>query len=388
MSVDIDIGGNRLDDFEDEDIISDEEFVDVEEVEVLEEEKPEEPKEARAPPAAKKPSKWIKRILVVVVVILLIIVALWAFVYIKTEVTNIKVNLATNDPNNPDDLVVTVLVGASGSAPIAGEADLEITLDEEVIYTSKVSINDDGTGKLILPYNNFVESNGNYYFQVEYKGKTSPPAEYREEHIVESLSITTEVGNVQGNGQLNLTVFLDREPDDAQISVDEIILLDNNDIIAQDEPQEPVTDTFWEAEFPQYENSGNYSITVSLENSRAKTDSDFRTVTETREIFLNIFPVADAIITDINDPGVISPTFTVYFDASSSWNDGSITLYVWDFDDDGTIDDETTIPTTEHTYSKVISSYNARLMVRGDVIVDPIDDELESGFTLIYVETP
>jgi len=388
MSVDIDIGGNDIDEIEDEDVITVEE---VEEVEVLEEEKPVEPIKERAPPAAKKPSKWIKRILVVVVVIILIIVTLWAFVYFTTEVTNISVGLATNDPNNPDDLVVTVLVGASGSASIAGEADLKITLDDEVIYTSKVSINDDGTGTLVLPYHNFVEGNGNYYFQVEYKGKTSPLAEYKEEHIVESLSITAEVGPVDGTGQLNLTVFLDIEPDDAQISVDEIRNLDDNSYITTGEDPESVTDTFWEAEFPSYSESGNYSITVTLENSRVKSDSDYFKISKTEEFFLNIRPIAieEHVVTE-NTP----LSYTVEFDAGDSWNDGSITRFIWDFDGDGSIDADTEDPIVTYTYSKLGSTlgqpqgtYLTTLNVRGDII-EEATSELEIGYKTIKIEPP
>ncbi len=396
MSVDIDIGGKRPDDFEDEDIISDEDFADVEEVEVVEE--PEEPiTPQKAPPSAvKKPSPWVKRILVIVVVIVLIIVALFAFVYFGTEVTRIHVNL---DHDEPDDLEVSVLVSSSGMASIAGDADLEVTYDDNVIYTSKVSINDDGNGQHTIPYTSFVEENGNYYFQVKYKGKESPLAEYQEKSIVESLNITADVGRVQGNGQLNLTVFmLDKNggmmgdtPKSARITFIEIKNIDTDDTITSNDPEQTVDASYFRKEYSNYDQGGNYFISVTVENSRVKSDSDYRTITETRDrMFLNILPIADAYY---EVPNQTLFTYDVEFHADDSWNDGLITLYKWDLNEDGDFNDvgeQTTEPYTSSQYTKGYSP-DVLLNIEGDIMIwDPIDQQYypEMGSIEIKVNSP
>ena len=165
MAIDIDIGVDENDEYEDEDLVPVEE-VEVEEAEVLEE--PMEAPTGPPPAAIKKPSPWAKRILIAVVIIVLIIVSLVAWVYFRTDVTDVFVDIDTVGEENME---VTVIVGTSGTASIAGKADLEITLDDDVIYSSKVSINDEGNGYATIPYTDFVEGNGNYYVLVKYGGK-------------------------------------------------------------------------------------------------------------------------------------------------------------------------------------------------------------------------
>jgi hypothetical protein len=394
MTVDIDIGGSGLDEYEDEEVVPVDDVEGLEAVEVIEEEEPLPPQ--RMPPSeAKKPSMWVKRVLIAVVVIVLIIVALFGFIYFRTSVSDLNVSLIKSDPN---DLEVTVLVGTTGSASIAGDADLEITLNDVVVHSSKVSIDDGGNGYASIPYNSFVEENGYYYARVKYQGVTSPEAEYEVKYIVESLNITTDVGAVSSGGQLNLTVFafdkngkiMDDDPRGAEITIEEIKNLDNNNVLASNEPPEDLTEGFYKANFP-FSRSGNYSITVSVENFRAKSDSDYRIVTETWTGRLNIIPVAKA---NVFNAGEDPLTYDVDFDASPSWNDGDIILYIWDFDGDGNIDEETTSPQTNHTYSKFSSTigqaqgtYITTLNVRGDV-VDTITDEAEVGSLQITVQAP
>jgi uncharacterized protein YxeA len=395
MTVDIDIGGSGLDEYDDEEVAPDEDFEEVEAVEVMEEEEPLPPQ--RMPPSeVKKPSVWVKRILIGVVVIVLIIVALFGFIYFRTSVSDINVSLVKSDPN---DLEVTVLVGTTGSASIAGDADLDVIYNDNEVHSSKVSISDGGTGYASIPYDSFVEGNGNYYVQVKYQGVKSPPAEYEVRYIVETLIIEAELGTVDSSGQLNLTVFaldkdeviMDDDPRGAEIIIDEIKNLDDNNYdISGGEQPEDITDSFYEAFFP-FSRSGNYSITVTLENTRAKPDSDYRTITETWTGRLNIIPIAKTTATDAGEDPL---TYDVDFDASDSWNDGDILLYIWDFDGDGSIDNETTSPLISHTYSKFSSTigeaqgtYITTLNVRGDV-VDTITQEAEVGSLTIKIQPP
>ncbi|UCE74559.1 MAG: hypothetical protein JSV56_02340 [Methanomassiliicoccales archaeon] len=415
LSVDIDIGGSRLDEIEDEDVVPVEEVEEVEEVkevEVLEGEK--EPEPTTKPPAAAKKDRrvWVKRLMVGAVVVVLIIVGLIAFIYFRTEVSDVNVSLES-DPKS-DRLNVTVLVGSTGTASIAGEADLEITYDDDVIHTSKISINDDGTGKATIPYNSFIEGNGNYYVTVEYEGVESPPAEYSVDYIVEEIEIgvwddyskeykldarVVEEGG-QLKGELNLTVFMDTDaPRAAEITVDEIKNTDDNSYLAQEELPQLVTEGFYQEGF-SYSQSGNYSISVTLKNSLVKSTSNYYTVTDTWSGFLNIRPEANMDVEHQSDDLL---TYTVELDASLSWNDGDITTYYWDFGDgetytetaddfpDGAFDGITT-----HTYSTLGTttganlpqgSYLTTLNVKGDVI-DSNTEELETGGLTVQVDAP
>jgi hypothetical protein len=387
LSVDIDIGGARFEDLgeEEEDVVP----VDAEEVEVLEEEPIEPPtRPLKAPPSTiKKPSRWVKPLLVVVVVIVLIIVALFAILLIGTKVSDINVAL---DKNDPDNLEVTVLVSTTGMAGIAGEGDLKIEYQDDIIYNTKVNINDEGNGYKSIPYNNFVEGNGNYYVSVEYKGKESPSAEYEVEYIVESLNISVEVGKVASGGQLNLTVYmLDEDgnimgddPEDVKVTVEEIVSLDDGTTIAENESPITTSERSHKIEFP-YSRAGTYTITVSLENTRINPDSgsDYYKISATRNAFLNILPIAAANY-EIHDN---ITTWWVEFNAGISWNDGDNTRYIWDFDGDGTIDDETEYPTTSHNYIKIgTSQVDVNLNVVGDII-DPVTGELERGARTITI---
>ena len=78
----------------------------------------------------------------------------------------------------------------------------------------------------------------------------------------------------------------------------------------------------------------------------------------------NVPPVADA-----NGPYIVIEGGTVTLDGSGSYDiDGSIVLYEWDFDGDGTYDwigDSTTLGITNHTYTTP-GTYNAKLRVADD----------------------
>jgi hypothetical protein len=394
MTVDIDIGGTGLGDIDDEEVDSIEDMEDVEAVEVVEDEPQQAPPQKTPPSVVKKPNPWVKRIMVLGVVIVLIVVGLFAFIYFGTSITNITVGLSEDNSNFPDTLKVTALVGTTGSASVAGEGKLEISYEDDIISTSKISINDGGTGVVDVPYNSFVEGNGNYYFQVKYEGKESPPQLYEVDYIVERLNITEGPGVVNNNGQLNVTYFMQRAdgtnmkdlPKDAELTVDEIRNLDNNNKIADEEEPVEVDDSFIRMEF-QYSKSGNYTFSASLINTRAKPDSDYYEITETRDdVYINLLPRASSTV-DVNDPGVPFQPYTADFDASGSWNDGDISAYIWDFDD-GSDPVTTTIPTISHTFTAG-TNHDVILNVQGDVWRwDGLEFVIERGSRTINVNAP
>ncbi len=93
------------------------------------------------------------------------------------------------------------------------------------------------------------------------------------------------------------------------------------------------------------------------------TDDDGATDTKTKIVFVGIMPpVADFTWT----PEIPEPDETVTFDASDSYDaDGTIVLYEWDWDNDGTYDESYIIPTAEHSWPEE-GSYTVKLRVTDD----------------------
>jgi hypothetical protein len=394
MAVDIDIGGTGLGRMDDEEVTPIEDVAEVEAVEVVGDEPAGPPK--MPPSAVKKPNPWVKRIMVMAVVIILIVAGLFAFIFFNTRITDIKVSFSVDDTNFPDSILVSALAGTTGSASIAGDGKLDVIYKNNVVYTTDIDFNDEGTGRHRLDYNKFIEGNGNYDFEVEYKGIKGGPETYNVNYIVERINISAQVGHVGGNAQINLTCFMQAEsglslggiPKGHELTIDYIRRLDDNSIIEEDyEPTASETfDSHYEMEFP-YQKSGNYTFSATVINNRAKPDSDYHEITEVRDkVRLNQLPIPK--VTHSITPELL--TYTVTFDASDSWNDGAKSLYKWDFNNDGDIDEETTDPIVQYEYSKGLNP-DILVNVVGDVWVwDPFDMEydIELGSAFIHVNSP
>jgi outer membrane protein assembly factor BamB len=93
------------------------------------------------------------------------------------------------------------------------------------------------------------------------------------------------------------------------------------------------------------------------------TDNDGGMDTLTKNVYIGIIPpVADFTWS----PETPEPDETVTFDASDSYDpDGSIVLYEWDWNDDGTYDESSTNPTIQHVWSEE-GTYSIVLRVTDD----------------------
>jgi hypothetical protein len=337
----------------------------------------------------KGPTKIIIASIIVVTIVLLSVIVLF-FNFGPPEISHIYVSLSESQSNHLD---VTVLAGSNDRGSLAGDADLDITYNSNIILTSKIPINEDGTGYLNLKYNSFIEGNGNYDFQCSYRGTISPPETYNVNYLVERLSLFPSVGVVSDEGQLNITTFMLEEdgrnmgsnPEDALFEITQIVNLDSNEHIQTQDTPVDIEESFIINEFP-YNKSGNYAITAKVTNTRAKITSDFYEVFETLEAFLNIPPIAKATLTISNNESL--PNYTGHFDASESWNDGEITKYIWDFNNDGIIDLQTDEPYANYSGYVKGNDYVAVLNVQGDELIDEFLELYEKGALRISVETP
>lgn len=350
------------------------------------------------PPFAKFPPGKKARFPIILGAIIIAAIVIFAVIFIWVinpgeEISNIIIDL---DHSHPDNLGVNVLVDSGSVLSLAGVANLRITYQDRVVFNSEVRIDDSGNGFLSIPYSGFIEGNGEYLVIVDYRDVESPPFIYHVRHIVERLDISVNVGLVDGNGRLLINVNLLEEdgssmldnPKGAQLTVSEIKLIDDGTYITTGDPPQNISENYYGNEYP-YNKSGNYAINVSLENTRVNPDSNspYLWINETWEGFLNILPEAEAIITDTY-PTPNSSNYTVEFDASSSWNDGDITKYIWDFDGDGTIDLKITEPKVNFSEYSQDQDYNAILNVEGDVIVNPFTGYVEKGSSIIRVYPP
>jgi hypothetical protein len=394
MAVDIDIGGTGLGRMEDDEVTPVDDYEEVEAVEVMGEE-PLPPQKA-PPSGVKKSNPWVKRIMVLAVVIILIIAGLFAFVFFNTRITDIKVSFSVDDTNFPDSILVSALAGTTGSASVAGSGKLNVIYKNNEVYSTDIEFNDEGTAVHELDYNKFIEGNGNYDFEVEYRGIKGGPETYNVNYIVERINISAQVGHVGGTPKINLTCYMQAEsglslsgiPKGHELTIVYIKRLDDGSTIEEDyEPTAAEThDSHFEMQF-DYQKSGNYTFSATVINTRAKPDSDYHEITEVRDkVRLNQLPIPRVTHT-ITETLL---TYTVTFDASLSWNDGAKSLYKWDFNNDGDIDEETTSATAQYEYSKGINP-DILVNVVGDVWVwDPFDLEydIEMGSAFVHVNSP
>jgi PKD repeat protein len=119
-----------------------------------------------------------------------------------------------------------------------------------------------------------------------------------------------------------------------------------------------------------YESAGQFTPVVRV------TDNDGRTDTATADVLVGAVEPPVAALTAAAQ-GIGSTIAS--FDASGSADpDGTIAMYEWDFDRDGTFDQTTTVPTVDHDYG-VFGTFTAVVRVTDD---DGLIDTAEAEVTL------
>ncbi len=144
-----------------------------------------------------------------------------------------------------------------------------------------MEIDKSGNGFISVPYNSFIEENGEYLLIAEYKDGVSRPKVYYVEYIVERLDISANVDFVDGDGQLAINVLMLEEdgrsmrdiPKDVILTVNEIKLIDDGTYITHGDPPQTISESYYRNEYP-YNKSGNYLINITLENTRVNPNSD------------------------------------------------------------------------------------------------------------------
>jgi hypothetical protein len=220
-------------------------------------------------PRKRKPSPWI--VLMTIIIVVVVIFAL-IFVFVINsglEISGVFIDL---DVTHPDNLGVNVIVDSGSVLSLEGVAHLSIIYMDREVFNSRVEIDGSGNGFLSIPYNSFVEGNGEYIVRAEYKDGDSFPTTYNVEYIVERLDINANVDFVDGDGELVINIYMLEEgvsgsfiiPEDALLTVNEIKRIDDGTYITAGDPSQTISESYHRIEYP-YNKSGDYLINVSLE---------------------------------------------------------------------------------------------------------------------------
>lgn len=116
-----------------------------------------------------------------------------------------------------------------------------------------------------------------------------------------------------------------------------------------------------------YELPGNYSAALRVWDDESENDTDVASVT------INVPPPNDPPVADCGGPYNVTIDETSVFDGSDSYDpDGGIVLYEWDFDGDGTYDENSTFQTVAYSYS-TLGNFSIRLRVTDNFGLKDVD---------------
>jgi parallel beta-helix repeat protein len=129
-----------------------------------------------------------------------------------------------------------------------------------------------------------------------------------------------------------------------------------------------------------YGNTNSYDCKLRVTDTNSQTDTFTDSVQANVDINVDIPPNADYTWSDADGAGTGT---IINFDASSSTDDNGITLYEWDWNNDGTYDCSSGTPTANHDYGNT-NSYDCKLRVtdtnsQTDTFTDSVQANVDIG---------
>ncbi|MGA1872167.1 MAG: PKD domain-containing protein [Thermoplasmatota archaeon] len=292
------------------------------------------------------------------VVLLLIIGGIYFFATSGSDIESIAVgNIDLDIEGISFDLMAT----PSGIGEYTGDVTFEITLEGRpgALYSEKVRIND-GWGYAEVDYTDFVWGNGEYTVSAAAGGKEA-------NNTFRILNVATDLG-IEWQG-LNSDESMSSPQIQVEVNISYVFGASSRPISAvpqgyqfdgevqtPDGTKIPISSDDFSPSLIKlqkrfdHDTVGDYVITGSLVNTFCRADSPNRTLQiESNSVFVfDSDPFAmlgpDVTVQLMNGEAVVD------FDASGSWDDGTITGYSWDFGDGGA--ETTTGPTISHTYAE------------------------------------
>jgi hypothetical protein len=305
--------------------------------------------------------------IIIAVAILVIIIGVAAyFIFREPDVESIVVMNIDED----SDTINFNVRATAGFGDYSGDADIEIIYlgggEELTVYEGSVSLND-GQGYMEVPYGDFVWGNGDYRVVARADGKEGTQT-YNMRRVVTSLYIEW-----QGvNSDLQLA------SPDYQVEVNVTYLFDGQKVPAKQFPtgydftgsiERPAGGavSISSSEFSSnllklqkrvdHTVKGEYKISGTLTNTFCKQGSPFRSVSISSNDTYGFDAYPFAVAGENKAGTLVDGEATISFDASGSWDDGTISSYIWDWDGDGIFDETTSNPAVDHTYTSTGTFY-------------------------------
>jgi len=299
-------------------------------------------------------------IIIGAVILVLIIGAAMFLLFREPDVESIVV---MNIDEDSDSINFNVRATA-GFGDYSGDADIEIIYlggsGELTVYEGKIGLND-GLGYTEVAYEEFVWGNGDYRVIAKADGQTGYQT-YNLRRVVTSLYI--EWQGVNSDPQLSSPEY--------QVEVNITYLFDGQKVPGGQFPsgyeftgtiERPVSGSvsISSSEFPStllmlqkrvdHSMVGEYRISGTLSNTFCKEGSPYRTVSISSNDTYRFDAYPFAVAGEDKAGTLVNGEATVSFDASGSWDDGTITSYIWDWNGDGIFDETTSNPAIMHTYT-------------------------------------
>ncbi len=316
-----------------------------------------------------------KAFIIIVVGVLIISAGVFAYVLLPKDVS-----LSTTiSPTGLDDGIhVTTYVSADTLSEMSGSGNVKVSFIDGTVkqetYTGTVSFGSN-RGDVTIDYMDFVVQNGDYEIEVIFEGATSTNL-HTVQYLIETVNVTL-FDSLYADHDMN-SATIDEPVMKAQftsstasptalpmgttITIDSIVYQDGFTTIPPVVNDLRLTSSNMNfVQNYQYTNSGDYTITVSIENQHIKLDSPMKTVTES---FVLSPDSSYYVMLDVTPQVALANGDTVTFDATGSMDDtigNDIEEYFFNFGDgstytetptnapDGTFDGITT-----HVYGFVV----------------------------------
>jgi len=298
-----------------------------------------------APPMAPKPKKRSKKpLLIASIIILIIVVGLIIAIWLPRPISDIT--LIVDESEDGTQLRLNGIASSESATEVSGTATITITYEGTEVYKNSNWKFDRNSENIEIPFNEFVMGNGDYLVKVELQGKTDEVT-YEVDFVIEDATISAFnpiIDIVTYQPEFTYRVALDTDtssnddqlPKSADIKINEIEHENGVDEVPSGIGSwEDITgDLLYQVEL-DYEESGNYTTSITVRNNHVKSTSEYYEIDVDGEFMINAAPIAK-IETD-DDDGEVSPGTTVHFDGRPTIDDGdNIVEYEWYFEDSRT----------------------------------------------------
>jgi hypothetical protein len=337
-------------------------FIDegVEEVEVVEEPMYQEPEPTPEPSPPPKKGLGKKKILLTIVVVILVIIAAFAiYIFIPKAPTGITLHATESEDGHS--LRLSASIASESATESSGEAKISISYEGEEVYNNNAWEINSNYDTIEIPYNEFVVENGFYDIDVEFQG-VSDSATFEVKFVIEDASITTyntKINDVTYQPEFTLRATFEFDvialPKDADVKVAEVLHEDGiHEVTSGIDEWESVDGQGQYEDVIEYEESGNYTVTLEIRNNDVKSSSEYYDFEVEGPIMLNAIPIAKIVTEegDGNENHQVRRGTTVHFDGTFSIDDSddnhNIVIWDWFFEDTNQHEYD---PEVDHTFN-------------------------------------